>query len=91
MHSDSEQIQNRMKQDLQSLPLEELLKKEKTLKFITGILTGFAIVLYGVAIFFTIKGGMKVTTLMVCALAISALLPKQYQSIKSLRAEINRR
>lgn len=80
-----------MDNNLQNLPTEELLKKEKSLKFITGILTGFAIVLYSVAIFLTIKGGAKVTTLIICALAISAFLPMQYKSIKSIREEINRR
>jgi|GEM_PF-3707023 len=80
-----------MDNNLQNFPTEELLKKEKSLKLITGILTGFAIVLYAAAISLTIKGGIKVTTLIICALAISAFLPMQYKSIKALRAEINRR
>lgn len=80
-----------MNNNLQNLPTDELLKKEKSLKFITGILTGLAIALYVAAIFLTIKGGTKVTTLIVCALAISAFLPTQYKNIKSIREEIGRR
>ncbi len=80
-----------MDNNLQNLPTEELLKKEKSLKFVTGLLMGFAIVLYAVAIFYTIKGGVGVAPLIICGLALSALLPMRYKEIKSIREEINRR
>jgi len=80
-----------MDNNLQNLPKEELLKKEKSLKFVTGLLMGFAIVIYAVAIFLTIRGGAKVTALIICGLAISALLPMQYKNIKSIREEISQR
>lgn len=80
-----------MQQDLKNTPTEELLKKEKTLKTLTGILTGFAVVYLLIALYFLLKGGKNTTTLFICLLPIVILLPMQYKNLKSLREEINRR
>ncbi len=80
-----------MQEDLKNTPTEELLKKEKALKWILGVMTGFAIVIYVAAIFLTVKGGRNVTTLIICGLAITILLPMQRKNIKAIREEINRR
>lgn len=80
-----------MQEDLKNIPTEELVKKEKSLKFVTAMMLGFAIAIYGGAIFLTIQGGKNVTTIIICGLVITILLPMQYKNLKALREEINRR
>jgi len=80
-----------MQEDLKNTSTEELLKKEKSLKFIVAMMIGFAITIFGGAIFFAIKGGKSATTLLICGLVIAIILPMQFKNLKALREEINRR
>ncbi len=80
-----------MQEDLKNTSTEDLLKKEKSLKGILGVMTGFAIVICAAAIFLSVKGGKNVTTLVICGLAIMIPIPMQIKNIKAIREEINRR
>ena len=78
------------KKNLEELNTEELLKQEKALKFITGLLIGMIIVLFALIISKSIKD-KKFDPLIASPIALSAIIPLNLKKIKDIRSEINKR
>jgi Mg2+/citrate symporter len=79
-----------MNDDYKKLSIDELQKKEKQLKGITGFLIGIMIVGLSASIYLGITekrfpGGLVVV------LGMAAMLPINFKNIKNLREEINSR
>ena len=74
---------------LASLSLEELAKKEKTLKVALGTLVGLVAVLTVVCIYITYQKGFQFFT--VFPLVFLSLILGNYSVLKKIRAEIKTR
>ena len=75
--------------ELKEMSLDELKKKEKTLKFSLGILVGSIIGLLIVCVIITIKKGFQAFTIM--PIAFLPIIISSFSGLKKLQAEINSR
>lgn len=80
-----------MKKDenLSVLSLEELHKKAKTTKTVTGLLAGLLLVQFGIGLFLTIRQGFSI--FIVVPIAFLPILIINATNIKRLNEEIARR
>ncbi|GAA4275167.1 hypothetical protein U6A24_17510 [Aquimarina gracilis] len=78
------------KEELQDLTIEELKKKETSLKMLTGLLAGILFVLFVVTIYTSVKN-KEFDPMLITAIALSAIIPLNYKQIKQIKAEIKQR
>ncbi|WP_037317946.1 hypothetical protein [Salegentibacter sp. Hel_I_6] len=76
-------------QELSSLSIEELKKRQTAIKTITWMLSVVLIVSLGLFIFISIRDGL--TPLIAIPFALSAILPLNFKNIKMLTTEIELR
>jgi len=79
------------KENFSELTTEELIKKKKTTTMVTGILAGMLTVLLIMATFLAIKQGATGISLIAVALGLSPILFINYNSIKTINAELKSR
>lgn len=77
------------KENFQILSTNDLIKKKKSLSFVTGILAGILIVLLISAISLSIKNGFS--ALVATPFALSPILIMNYQLIKKIKEELKSR
>jgi hypothetical protein len=75
--------------DLSTLNLEELTKRAKTTKMVTGILLGTIIVQFAAGIYLTIVQGFNV--FIVIPIAFLPMVIVNYSSLKKINEEITKR
>ena len=75
--------------DLTQTPTEKLRKTVQTLKFITGLLLGTLITLFGNTLYISIKDGF--TPLFVVSIALLPIVFINFGLIKKLKAELSSR
>ena len=78
------------KDDLSKLTEEQLVKREKTLRFTVGLLMGILIVLLIVAIFISVRD-KSFNPALITPVALAAILPISFKKIKEIREELERR
>jgi hypothetical protein len=88
IQSQSKQIKM-AKQNLSELSTEDLIKKKKTLTFVTGILAGMLIVLLIITIFQTISEGFK--PLIAVPFGLLPILILSYNQVSSMDKELKSR
>ena len=79
------------KENFSESTTEELIKKKKTTKMVTGLLAGMLTVLLIIATFLAIKQGTTGISLIAFVLALSPILFINYNSIKTINAELKNR
>jgi predicted lipid-binding transport protein (Tim44 family) len=79
------------KENLSELTTEELSKKKKTTTMLTGLLAGMLTVLLIMATFLAITQGATGISLIAVALGLSLILFINYNSIKTINAELKSR
>lgn len=77
------------KEDLEKISTEELLKRQKTIKVISGVMVGLLLVLL-VAAISTSKEPARATPLIVIVLALSAVLLPNYTNLQVIKSELKR-
>lgn len=77
------------KQELSALSTEELQKKEKVTKGLTGMLAVALIVLFGLYLYITIQKGF--TPLLILPIALMPILIVNIKNIQSIKKELERR
>ena len=75
--------------ELSALSTEELAKKAKTTKMVTGLLAGALLIEFAAGLYLTIKDGFSI--FIVIPIAFLPILLINYQNIKKLNEEIARR
>jgi hypothetical protein len=79
------------KENLSDLTTEELIKMKKTTTMVTGVLAGMLTVLLIMATLLTIKQGTMGISLIAVALGLSPILFINFNSIKTINAELKSR
>lgn len=77
------------KQELSALSTEELQKKEKALKGLTGMLGGALVVLFGLYLYITIQKGF--TPLLILPFALMPILIVNIKNIQNIKKELEKR
>jgi asparagine N-glycosylation enzyme membrane subunit Stt3 len=75
--------------DLSTLSTEELTKKAKTTKMVSGLLAGMLLIEFAAGLYLTITQGFSI--FIVLPIAFLPILIINYQNIKKLNEEIARR
>jgi hypothetical protein len=79
------------KENFSELTTEELINKKKTTTMVTGVLAGMLTVLLILATLLAINQGLIGFSLMAVALSLSPILFINYNSIKTINAELKSR
>ena len=79
------------KENLSNLKTEDLIKKKKTTTMVTGVLAGMLTVLLIMATLLAISQGLTGVALIAVALSLSPILFMNYNSIKTINAELKSR
>lgn len=78
-------------ENFNKLSTEDLLKKKKSITFVTGLLAGMLGVLLVMSIFLIIKKGLSNVSLAVVPFALSPILFLNYTTLSKINKELERR
>ncbi len=78
------------KEDLENMSTDELLKRQKSLKTITGMLAGILLLLFGITIFKSVKD-KTFDVMMVVPISLSGIVLINYKLIKDITNELKSR
>jgi hypothetical protein len=79
------------KENFSNLTTEDLIKKKKATTMVTGVLAGMLTVLLIMATLLAISQGLTGVALIAVALSLSPILFMNYNSIKTINAELKSR